>query len=477
MREIISTAGAAGVTAFGAGSDPPQHSGTRAGLLAVALLTLELVAGIQAYLLNTVMPIIGTDFDAKDFYGVIVGSAQIAMFLTMPLGPFLLQRFRVDRLLLHLSWLTVAGSIATALAPNIAVFVAGRVTSGLGAGALATVSLAAIVSVLPAGWRRAVLVGYNVMWVFASLAGPLYAEWVTSMASWRWALVLYLPLLISARIVAARQLKGSMQHGGDHERLTLGSAFVLAGGVALLSLVGLQALPAPATIAVGVIGAAAVVTAARRLLPRGTLKGAVGRPAALATMGLLTGVYFGAQAIMSIVVQDFLGGTSGQAATVLAGSGMGWAIAGLTASRWPSRTARAYVRRAAVGGFLIGFGLLVVGSILVVDSTSPSITLVLMGWTVSGVGMGLTYLDTLNKIVDVPQNVDGVSVARAATATILIEAMATAVAATLGSAVAGRAVAQGGGTSAAAILFAFAVVGAASVVWMARRAAAIDGAR
>ena len=87
MREIISTAGAAGVTAFGEGSDPLQHSRTRAGLLAVALLTVELVAGMQAYLLNTVMPIIGTDFDAKDFYGVIVGSAQIAMFLTMPLGP------------------------------------------------------------------------------------------------------------------------------------------------------------------------------------------------------------------------------------------------------------------------------------------------------------------------------------------------------------------------------------------------------
>ena len=100
-----------------------------------------------------------------------------------------------------------------------------------------------------------------------------------------------------------------------------------------------------------------------------------------------------------------------------------------------------------------------------------------MGWTVSGVGMGLTYLDTLNKIVDVPQHVDGVSVARAATATILIEAMATAVAATVGSAVVGRAVAQGGGTSAAAIVLAFAVVGAALVVWMARRATAIVEAR
>ena len=123
---------------------PPGRSAVRAGLLAAALLALELVAGMQAYLLNTVMPVIGTDLDAKDFYGVIVGSAQIAMFLTMPLGPYLLQRFRVDRLLLHLSWLAVIGSIISALAPTVGVFVLGRVASGLGAGALAPVSLAAI---------------------------------------------------------------------------------------------------------------------------------------------------------------------------------------------------------------------------------------------------------------------------------------------------------------------------------------------
>ena len=268
-----------------------------------------------------------------------------------------------------------------------------------------------------------------------------------------------------------------MHSGGGQERLTLGSAFVLAGGVALLSLVGLRSLPAATAIAVGVVGAAAVIVAARRLLPRGTLSARVGRPAALATMGLLTSAYFGAQAIMSIIVQDLLGGTTGQAALVLAGSGMGWAVAGLAVSRWPARTARSYVRRAALGGSLIALGLLVTGGVLLVDGTSPRITVILVGWTVAGVGMGLTYLDTLNQIVDVPQEVDGVSVPRAAAATILVEAIATAVAATLASAVVGRAVAQSGGTDSAAIVLAFTVVGAASVVWVARRAVATDGAR
>ncbi|WP_134479362.1 MFS transporter [Cryobacterium sp. Hh38] len=450
---------------------------TRAGLLAAALLGLELVAGMQAYLLNTVMPVIGSDLDAKDFYGVIVGSAQIAMFLTMPLGPYLLQRFRVDRLLVRLSWLTVAGSVSSAVAPNVGVFVAGRVASGLGAGALATVSLAAIVSVLPAGWRRAVLAGFSVTWVFASLAGPLYAAWVTSVASWRWALVLYLPLLIAARIVAARQLRGTMQPGTDKEPLTLGSAGMLAGGVALLSLVGLQAVPSAVAVTMGAIGAVAVIFAARRLLPPGTLSARAGRPAALATMGLLAGVYFGAQAIMSIIVQDLLGGTTGQAALVLAGSGMGWALAGLAASRWPPRTSRAYVCRAAVGGSLIGLGLLGTGAVILTDDALPRITVVLLGWTLAGIGMGLVYLDTLNKIVDVPPEVDGVTVPRAAAATILVEAIATAVAATLASAVVGRAVAGGQDANPAVVILAVTGAGALSLVWLARRTAMVHVVR
>jgi len=468
---VISPGGMGGMS----GSLP--ISATRAGLLAAALLGLELVAGMQAYLLNTVMPVIGSELDAKDFYGVIIGSAQIAMFLTMPLGPYLLQHFRVDRLLLHLSWLTVAGSVSSAVAPNVGVFVAGRVASGLGAGALATVSLAAIVSVLPVGWRRAVLAGFSVAWVFASLGGPLYAAWVTSVASWRWALVLYLPLLIAARIVAARQLRGTMQPGTDQEPLALGSAGMLAGGVALLSLVGLQAVPVAVAVTVGAVGAVAVIIAARRLLPSGTLSARAGRPAALASMGLLAGAYFGAQAIMSIIVQDLLGGTTGQAALVLAGSGMGWALAGLAASRWPSRTSRAYVCRAAVGGSLIGLGLLGTGAVILVDETLPRIAVVLVGWTFAGIGMGLVYLDTLNKIVDVPPEVDGVSIPRAAAATILVEAIATAVAATLASAVVGRAVAVGQDPNPAVVILAVTAAGAFSLVCLARRTATVHVVR
>ncbi len=444
-----------------------QTSTARNALLATALLAVEFIAGMQAYLLRTVIPLVGADFDAHEFYGVITGTTQVAMFLTMPLGPYLLQRFRVERLLLHLTWVSVASGVVSAIAPNVGIFILGRAGSGLASGALATVSLAAIVTAMPPNWRRGVLAGFNVIWVFISLLAPLYAGWVASQLSWRWALVLYFPLLVVARIVIARQLTGTMQTGGQ-ERLVLGSAFLLAGGVAFLSLIGLQGLSVGVAIAVGIAGAAMAVFAARRLLPAGTLRVRMRRPAAVATMGLVTGAYFGAAEIIGIIVHDLLGGTAGAVAFVLGGSGLGWALAGLAAARWPAQAAQTYVRRSSLGAGILSLGLLTTIAALLVDGMAR-VEVVLIGWTAAGVGIGLIYLDTINHIVDVPQEVDGVSDAKAAASTILVEAIATAVMGTLTTAGVGRAIAGGEGVAAAVVLLALCVLVAATIPWTIRR--------
>jgi MFS family permease len=450
----------------------PQGQTVRNGIIAAALLTVEFIAGMQTYVLRTVIPIVGTTLHAHEYYGVITGIAQITMFLTMPLGPYLLQRFRVGRVLLHLTVLSIVGGVISAAAPSVGIFVLGRAITGLASGAMSTVSLSTIVTVLPAAWRRTVLAGYNVMWLCTSLVGPLYAGWVASALSWRWALVLYLPLLILARIAIAHQLKGSMQPSGNRERLTLGSAFVLAGGVTLLTLVGLEGLPAAAAVALAGVGTAVALLAARRLLPAGTLSARPGRPAAVATMGLVTGSYFGAAAIMAIVVHDLLHGTTGDVALVLAGSGLAWAVTGLVVSRWPAQADRAYVNRSALGAGVLAVGLLMTGAALVGGGTTLPVGLVLIGWTLAGVGMGLIYLDTLNRIVDVPPAADGVSAQAAAASAILVEAVATAVVSTLAAAVVGRADAGGGGKTAAAGVLVLTVVIAASVAGVARRVAA-----
>lgn len=425
-------------------------------ILALALLAVEFIAGVQTYVLSTVVPLIAQDLQAHQYYGAIAASAQVAMFLTMPLGPYLLRRVPVSRLLLYLTGLSVLGAIVSAASPSIAVFLIGRVISGLAAGALATVSLSAIVTVLPASWRRRVLAGYALMWVMTSLMGPLYASWIATVWSWRWALIIYLPLLLLARYMISRQLRGTMTDQG-RSQLAIGAALALAGGVALVSLVGLTGISAPVAIGLAVVGSVSAVAALIRLLPKGVLRIRRGRPAAIVAMGFLAGSYFGTAALLPIVVHDVLGGTTGAVAGVLTAGGLAWAVLGILVNLRPTNEPRPYAHRATCGTLMIAVGITIIMLALLGAPGPEGVAIVLGGWLLAGVGMGMTYVETLNQIVD-PRREDGVATPQAASAAIVVEALPMALATTIGTAILGRSIAATGGAPEPASLAAIAVL-------------------
>ncbi len=174
----------------------------------MAMLVVELLAGMQIYINQTVLPLLATDLHARSHYGLVTAAAQVPTFLTMPLGGAMLARWRADRLMTALTALLVVGAVLGALAPGIEVYVAGEVLRGLAAGALATVSMGVLVAGLPDAWRRLFLAVGSATWVISSLLGPAYAATISELYSWRWALVAYIPLLIGARLVMSREIRG-----------------------------------------------------------------------------------------------------------------------------------------------------------------------------------------------------------------------------------------------------------------------------
>ena len=68
--------------------------GSRTGHLALAVLVVELLAGMQVYLNQTVLPLLATEMDARNTYGLVTAAAQVPSFLTMPLGGAMLTRWR-----------------------------------------------------------------------------------------------------------------------------------------------------------------------------------------------------------------------------------------------------------------------------------------------------------------------------------------------------------------------------------------------
>lgn len=409
------------------GAAPELLDRRGATLLAAGLLLVELVAACQSYLTTTVTPLMAQELSAQDSYGLLVAATQAAMFLTMPLGAALLSRWSAAQMMTWLTPVVVLGAVLSAVAPTLAIFLAGRVLAALAAGALMTVSLSALATALPPAWRRVVLAGYALVWLIASLVGPVYAGWTASAVGWRWALVGYLPVFLMGRWVVIAQLRRH-DRGSQEERSSLGlaPAVLLAGGITLVSLAG----DSWVRNALALLGAVAVLAAASRILPAGTLWPARGRHGGIMLMGVLTFSYFGSQAIVAITAHDLLGREAGSLALLLGAGGVGWAALGMTSGRWPSASRTAYCRRIAVGALLLAAGGGAM-ALALVPGMAAAWPLMLAGWSVAGVGMGLCYVDTLNRVLDEPATPDGLGPHSASQAVVMVEVIAAAVAATL----------------------------------------------
>jgi MFS family permease len=147
-------------------------------LLGVALLGLELFGALQAYAVSTAAPRLAAELDVHEFRGLVFAAPQLALLMTLPLGAYLMGRFRAGRLLAVLVLISIFGSALSAMSESVPAFLAGAVVSGLASGVTAALSLAVMAAYLTGTWRRTTFIGYGAVWVLIYLIGPLYAGWV-----------------------------------------------------------------------------------------------------------------------------------------------------------------------------------------------------------------------------------------------------------------------------------------------------------
>ena len=318
--------------------------GSRTGHLALAVLVVELLAGMQVYLNQTVLPLLATEMGARNAYGLVTAAAQVPAFLTMPLGGAMLTRWRPARLMTVLTTLLVSGVVVGALAPNIEVYVLGEILRGLAAGALATATMGVMVTGLPDAWRRLCLAGGSGMWVVAALVGPVYASGVSASWGWRWALVAYLPLLIAARAVMAGRIRDlSLDEGAEgDEAVPWLPAGAMATGVAIIG-----ALRASSPwFWPGVAGGTALVLwSCSRVLPAGTLCLAVGRRAGIATLMWVCAFFLTLDYLVAPSAHDVLDMTPTQIGWAFTAGGIGWSVVALVCGAHPAGEPKAYRRR------------------------------------------------------------------------------------------------------------------------------------
>ena len=363
----------------------PQHRALTVGLV----LTITFIAS-EALAVVTVMPVVARDLGGLRLYGWVFSGFMLGSVVGIvaagrevdrrgPAPPF------VAGVVLFTCGLALAG-----LAPSMGVLVAGRVLQGLGAGAVPSVAYASIGRSLDGSLRAQMMAVLSTAWVAPGLAGPAISAEVARLFGWRWVFLGLLPVVVVTGAIAVPALvrlgppepSATQEHRlSDGLRTAAAAALILAG---LTLAAGSRAI-APGLgliVAGGIVGGPAL----RRLVPAGTLTVRPGLPATIASRGLLTFAFFGADAYVTLAITAIKHRSPVVAGLAVTGATLSWTAAAWVQARLSDRWEGRRLVRTGLTIVLAG----IAGMTLVLLPSVPFAEGI-AAWTVAGFGIGLAY--------------------------------------------------------------------------------------
>ncbi|OIJ63129.1 MFS transporter [Streptomyces mangrovisoli] len=223
------TAAPTGPTAREAG--PPA----RLGAVLAVIVTAYLMVGVDSTVVNVALPDIQRDLGFSR-----TGLSWVLNAYTLAFGGLLLLGGRIGDLLgrrrtLATGVLLFAGSsLLGGLATDSAWLLAARALQGVGAALTAPSTLALITTNFPEGPRRHHALGvYSSMAGIGASLGLVVGGMLTSWASWRWALLINVPIGVAVAAALPRFVTETPRHAGRFD--TAGALTGTAGTTALVA--------------------------------------------------------------------------------------------------------------------------------------------------------------------------------------------------------------------------------------------------
>ena len=209
-------------------------AGPRPGLALLVLATAQLMVVLDATIVNVALPHIQR---ALGFSGS--GLEWVVNAYALAFGGLLLLGGRTGDLLgrrkMFIAGLLLfsAASLAGGFATSQGWLLAARVVQGIGGALTAPAALSLIINTFPEGPRRTrALSVYAAMSIAGGAIGLLGGGLLTTYASWRWVLLVNVPIGVAVALAAPRVLAESPRRRG---RFDLPGAITGTGGVAALA--------------------------------------------------------------------------------------------------------------------------------------------------------------------------------------------------------------------------------------------------
>lgn len=361
--------------------------GFRAPLAAISL-------GVGLYALNAFIVATALPSAVADIGGVEIMSWSVAIFLVLAIvsgssAALLKARWGSRTVLSASGVLFLAGTLVAGLAPSMPVL-AGRALQGLGEGVIAALCYALIPALFPGRLVPKVFGVEAVVWAIAASGGPLLGGILTELFSWRWAMLISVPLSLLFIVLIRRTAPHDVTGSGAGYRVP-GLRLLGAGGgillIAVASLLG--ATEAAVAIAAAMLILAGTVwldrRSAVRLFPHDAFRLSSTVGAGLWVVLLMPLGQAGTMVYLAYLIQHLLDAGPTLAGLMNATLALSWSlVAILVADRAGFRRARVLIR---LGPVLLLLGLACLALAFAVGSS----WLVVLGQVILGAGFGSAW--------------------------------------------------------------------------------------
>ncbi|MGW4301920.1 MFS transporter [Streptomyces sp. NPDC004646] len=361
--------------------------------LSVGVVSVVLLIAFEATAVGTAMPVA-----ARELGGVALYAFAFSGYFTTSLTGMVLAGQWADRRgplgALSTGIGAFAGGLVVAGTAQVMwVFILGRAVQGLGGGLVIVALYVVVGRAYSERLRPAIMAAFAAAWVVPSVVGPLASGAVTEHLGWRW-VFLGIPALVVLPLGLAlpqiRRLAGGpvgVRGASSLDRRRIRLALAVSVGAGLLQYAAQDLRPL--SVLPGLAGAALLVPATLRLLPRGTYRAARGLPAVVLLRGVSAGSFIAAESFVPLMLVTQRGLSPTLAGFSLAAGGATWALASWVQSR--PATAPYRERLMTFGMLLVAGAIAAAPSVLV---PAVPVWVVAVAWGFGCFGMGLVISST-----------------------------------------------------------------------------------
>jgi Arabinose efflux permease len=209
-------------------------------LVTFALVLSNMMAGLDATIINTALPAIISDLHGIQYMGWIVAIFLLGMAVSTPLWSKFGEKRGNKVAYITATIVFMIGALFQGLAPNIIWFITARSVMGIGAGGMNTIPFIIYSQIFKNIKRRSQVIGIaSAGFSGTSIIGPLIGGWIVDTFSWHWVFYINLPLALISILIIAFFFK--IKENLNHSKVDYHGAILMVLGLSSI-LVGIQLL-------------------------------------------------------------------------------------------------------------------------------------------------------------------------------------------------------------------------------------------